>query len=103
MMGFGLASFVGPDEHPCLLTKSKVDTHAPGTAAEGCIAFHREAYIPKGYSQRRQRWCGGSVILQADHDLNNLIGQYYAAAPYRRRSLNRGFGKGMDGNTRGRI
>jgi GTP-binding protein len=68
-----------------------------GHGGKGCIAFHREAYIAKGGPSGGNGGRGGSVILQADHDLNNLIAQYYqprliaeAGEP--------GFGKGMDGH-----
>ena len=48
-----------------------------GHGGKGCIAFHREAYIAKGGPSGGNGGRGGSVILQADHDLNNLIAQYY--------------------------
>jgi len=68
-----------------------------GHGGKGCVAFHREAYIAKGGPSGGNGGRGGSVILQADHDLNNLIAQYYqprliaeAGEP--------GLGKGMDGH-----
>jgi len=68
-----------------------------GHGGKGCVAFHREAYIPKGGPSGGNGGRGGSVILQADHDLNNLIGQYYVprliAEPGEA-----GMGKGMDGH-----
>src|SRR5690606_12978545 len=48
-----------------------------GHGGKGAVAFHREAYIPKGGPSGGNGGRGGSVILQADHDLNNLIGQFY--------------------------
>ena len=48
-----------------------------GHGGKGCVAFHREAYVAKGGPSGGNGGRGGSVILQADHDLNNLIGQYY--------------------------
>ncbi|NDA66588.1 MAG: GTPase ObgE, partial [Verrucomicrobia bacterium] len=48
-----------------------------GHGGKGCIAFCREAYRPKGGPDGGNGGRGGSVILQADHDLNNLIAQYY--------------------------
>jgi len=48
-----------------------------GHGGKGCVAFHREAYIAKGGPSGGNGGRGGSVILQADHDLNNLIAQYY--------------------------
>jgi GTP-binding protein len=68
-----------------------------GHGGKGCIAFHREAFVPKGGPSGGNGGRGGSVILQADHDLNNLIAQYYQprlVAPEGRPGL----GKGMDGH-----
>jgi GTPase len=68
-----------------------------GHGGKGCIAFHREAFVPKGGPSGGNGGRGGSVILQADHDLNNLIAQYYQPrliAP----AGEAGLGKGMDGH-----
>ncbi len=68
-----------------------------GHGGKGCVAFHREAYITKGGPSGGNGGRGGDVILEADHDLNNLIGQYYQPrliAP----SGDHGMGKGMDGH-----
>jgi GTP-binding protein len=68
-----------------------------GHGGKGCIAFHREAFVPKGGPSGGNGGRGGSVILQADHDLNNLIAQYYQPrliAP----GGEHGQGKGMDGH-----
>ena len=68
-----------------------------GHGGKGCVAFHREAFVPKGGPSGGNGGRGGSVILQADHDLNNLIGQYYVPrliAP----GGEHGMGKGMDGH-----
>ena len=54
----------------------KIYAHA-GHGGRGCVAFHREAFVPKGGPSGGNGGRGGSVILQADHDLNNLIQQYY--------------------------
>jgi GTP-binding protein len=68
-----------------------------GHGGKGCVAFHREAYIAKGGPSGGNGGRGGNVILQADHDLNNLIAQYYQprliAPPGKA-----GMGKGMDGH-----
>ena len=67
-----------------------------GHGGKGCVAFHREAFIPKGGPSGGNGGRGGSVILQADHDLNNLLEQYYnprLLAPVGEG----GMGKGMDG------
>ena len=56
----------------------------------------REKFRPKGGPSGGNGGHGGGVILQADHDLNNLIAQYYQPrliAPDGRPGL----GKGMDG------
>jgi len=68
-----------------------------GHGGKGCVAFHREAFVPKGGPSGGNGGRGGSVILQADHDLNNLIAQYYQSrliAP----DGGHGLGKGMDGH-----
>ena len=68
-----------------------------GHGGKGAVAFHREAYIPKGGPSGGNGGRGGSVILQADHDLNNLIAQYYV--PRLIAGLGEGgMGKGMDGH-----
>lgn len=48
-----------------------------GHGGAGAVAFTREAFRPKGGPCGGNGGRGGSVILQADHDLNNLIHQYY--------------------------
>ena len=67
-----------------------------GHGGKGAVAFHREAYITKGGPSGGNGGRGGDVVLVADHDLNNLIQQFYvprliAAAG------EAGMGKGMDG------
>ena len=68
-----------------------------GHGGRGCIAFHREAYITKGGPSGGNGGRGGSVILQADHDLNNLIAQYYQPRLVAKDGEH-GMGKGMDGH-----
>jgi GTP-binding protein len=68
-----------------------------GHGGKGCIAFHREAYITKGGPSGGNGGRGGNVILQADHDLNNLIAQYYVPRLIAQ-SGEAGMGKGMDGH-----
>ena len=68
-----------------------------GHGGKGAVAFHREAYIPKGGPSGGNGGRGGSVILQADHDLNNLIGQYYVPRLIAKDGES-GKGKGMDGH-----
>jgi len=68
-----------------------------GHGGKGCVAFHREAYVAKGGPSGGNGGRGGSVILQADHDLNNLIAQYYV--PRLIAEVGEpGLGKGMDGH-----
>jgi GTP-binding protein len=68
-----------------------------GHGGKGCVAFHREAYITKGGPSGGNGGRGGSVILQADHDLNNLIQQYYVPRLIAQNG-EAGKGKGMDGH-----
>jgi GTPase len=68
-----------------------------GHGGKGCVAFQREKFRPKGGPSGGNGGNGGGVILQADHDLNNLIAQYYQPrliAP----NGQPGLGKGMDGH-----
>lgn len=67
-----------------------------GHGGRGCVAFHREAYRPKGGPSGGNGGRGGSVILEADHDLNNLIAQYYQPRLIAQNG-HHGMGKGMDG------
>jgi len=71
-----------------------------GHGGKGCVAFHREAYITKGGPSGGNGGRGGSVILQADHDLNNLIQQYYVPRLIAKDG-EAGMGKGMDGHAGG--
>ena len=68
-----------------------------GHGGKGCVAFHREAFVPKGGPSGGNGGRGASVILQADHDLNNLIQQYYVPRLIAQDGDN-GMGKGMDGH-----
>src|SRR5882672_7470160 len=68
-----------------------------GHGGKGCVAFHREAYITKGGPSGGNGGRGGDVILQADHDLNNLIAQYYQPRLLAQNGEH-GLGKGMDGH-----
>jgi GTP-binding protein len=68
-----------------------------GHGGKGCVAFHREAFVPKGGPSGGNGGRGGSVILQADHDLNNLIAQYYQPRLIAKDG-GHGLGKGMDGH-----
>jgi GTP-binding protein len=68
-----------------------------GHGGKGCVAFHREAFITKGGPSGGNGGRGGSVILKADHDLNNLVAQYYVPRLIARPG-EAGMSKGMDGH-----
>jgi GTP-binding protein len=68
-----------------------------GHGGKGCVAFQREKYVPKGGPSGGNGGRGGDVILEADHDLNNLIGQYYQPRLIAEEGEG-GLGKGMDGH-----
>ena len=67
-----------------------------GHGGKGAVAFLREAYVPKGGPSGGNGGRGGNVILQADHDLNNLIGQFFRPRLIAENGEGGG-GKGMDG------
>ena len=48
-----------------------------GHGGKGCVALLREAYRAKGGPSGGNGGRGGNVILEADHDLNNLIAQFF--------------------------
>ncbi|HVM47283.1 MAG TPA: GTPase ObgE [Candidatus Acidoferrum sp.] len=68
-----------------------------GHGGKGCVAFSREKYRPKGGPSGGNGGRGGDVILEADHDLNNLIAQYYQPRLIAQDGQG-GLGKGMDGH-----
>src|SRR5947209_5686750 len=68
-----------------------------GHGGKGCVAFQREKYRPKGGPSGGNGGRGGDVILEADHDLNNLIAQYYQPRLIAEDGQ-LGLGKGMDGH-----
>jgi GTPase len=67
-----------------------------GHGGKGCVAFHREAYIPKGGPSGGNGGHGGDVVLIATHDLNNLLHQFYQPRLIAQDGEG-GMGKGMDG------
>jgi GTP-binding protein len=67
-----------------------------GHGGRGCVAFRREKHRPKGGPDGGNGGRGGHVILQADHDINNLIAQYYQPRLIAENGKH-GMGKGMDG------
>jgi GTPase len=68
-----------------------------GHGGKGAIAFSREKYRPKGGPSGGNGGRGGDVILEADHDLNNLIAQYFQPRLVAEDGQG-GLGKGMDGH-----
>jgi len=68
-----------------------------GHGGKGCVAFLRETFRPKGGPSGGNGGRGGDVILQADHDLNNLVAQFYQARLLAQNGEH-GLGKGMDGH-----
>ena len=69
-----------------------------GHGGRGCVAFRREKFRPKGGPDGGDGGDGGSVILRADHDLNNLIAQYYQPRLIAEDGEH-GMGKGMKGRS----
>ena len=68
-----------------------------GHGGKGCVAFSREKYRPKGGPSGGNGGRGADVVLEADHDLNNLIAQYYQPKLIAQDG-EMGMGKGMDGH-----
>ncbi|MGV3773157.1 MAG: Obg family GTPase [Verrucomicrobiales bacterium] len=68
-----------------------------GHGGKGAVAFHREAFVPKGGPSGGNGGRGGDVILEATHDLNNLINQFYNPRLIAETGEG-GMGKGMDGH-----
>ncbi len=69
-----------------------------GHGGAGCVAFMREAYRPKGGPSGGNGGAGADVILEASHDLNNLVAQYYQPRLIAPKG-EAGLGKGKDGKS----
>src|SRR3954465_9000253 len=67
-----------------------------GHGGKGCVAFHRETFVPKGGPSGGNGGRGGNVILEADDDLNNLNAQFFTSRLIAELGK-AGMGKGMDG------
>src|ERR1035438_4542142 len=68
-----------------------------GHGGKGGVACPLEKYSPKGGRSGGNGGRGGDVILEADHDLNNLIAQYYQPRLIAQDGRF-GMGNGMDGH-----
>ncbi|MGA3182283.1 MAG: GTPase ObgE [Verrucomicrobiota bacterium] len=68
-----------------------------GHGGKGCMAFLREIFRPKGGPSGGNGGAGGDVILEADHDLNNLVAQFFNPRLIAADGQP-GLGKGMDGH-----
>jgi GTP-binding protein len=67
-----------------------------GHGGKGSVSFLREAFRPKGGPSGGNGGRGGDVILEADHDRNNLIDQFYVSRLLAEDGQG-GMNKGMDG------
>ncbi|NLH72452.1 MAG: GTPase ObgE [Verrucomicrobia bacterium] len=67
-----------------------------GHGGRGCVAFLRETHRPKGGPSGGDGGRGGDVILEVNHDLNNLVAQYYQPRLIAENGEH-GMGKGMHG------
>jgi GTP-binding protein len=98
-LGFALRA-KGPDTPSFILIFVFIDEiqvyARAGHGGKGAVAFLREKYRPKGGPSGGNGGRGGEVILEADHDLNNLIGQYYQPRLLAQNGQ-QGGGNGMDG------
>jgi GTP-binding protein len=75
----------------------EIKIHArAGHGGKGAVAFHREAFVPKGGPSGGNGGRGADVVLEGDRDLNNLIGLYYQPNLLAHNGT-AGGGKGMDG------
>ena len=68
-----------------------------GHGGKGCVAFLRETFRPKGGPSGGNGGRGGDVILEADHDLNNLVAQFFKSRLIATDGKP-GLVKGMDGH-----
>lgn len=69
-----------------------------GNGGAGCVAFHREAFKPKGGPSGGNGGRGGSVLLEACEDLSSLEKQFYQPWLIAKNGLP-GKGKKMDGKS----
>ena len=69
-----------------------------GDGGNGCIALLREAFRPKGGPSGGDGGKGGDIILEASHDINNLVAQYYSPRARAKNGLP-GMGKNKTGKS----
>jgi GTP-binding protein len=69
-----------------------------GHGGKGCVAFRRESHVPKGGPSGGDGGRGGHVILEACHDINNLIAQFYKPRLHAQNG-EPGMGKDMSGHS----
>tara|TARA_Y100000589_G_scaffold171346_1_gene162670 strand:+ start:14 stop:1216 length:1203 start_codon:yes stop_codon:yes gene_type:complete len=69
-----------------------------GHGGNGCVALLREAFRPKGGPCGGDGGRGGDIVLEACHDINNLVAQYYSPRIVAKNGLP-GQGKGKTGKS----
>ena len=69
-----------------------------GHGGNGCVALLRDAFRPKGGPCGGDGGRGGDIVLEACHDINNLIAQYYSPRIVAKNGLP-GQGKGKTGKS----
>jgi GTP-binding protein len=68
-----------------------------GRGGNGCIAFRREKYVPRGGPIGGDAGRGGSIFLQADENINTLA-EFNTKKVFRAPYGEHGLGKGMGGS-----
>lgn len=72
----------------------QIRVHAKaGDGGNGCCSFRREKFIPRGGPDGGDGGRGGDIILQADHDVDNLVALFFEPLV---RSGRGAHGKGKD-------
>lgn len=69
-----------------------------GDGGNGCVAFQRDKFRPKGGPSGGDGGKGGDVILEASSDLNNLVAQFYVPRLIAKKGI-QGMGKGKTGKS----
>lgn len=68
-----------------------------GRGGNGCIAFRREKFVPRGGPNGGDAGSGGSIYLQADSNINTLA-EFNTKKVFRAPSGQNGLGKNMGGS-----